>query len=193
MSFSGSDKKQDFHRPADMPAGSTAQAIWFEQRRNPSVIDLGFRAAYKLAQRMLTGYSYIFRKGSCGALVALWYEGHILMVKNSYRRYYSLPGGYIAADEAPEHAGARELREEIGISIPIESLRPAYEGTGLFEGREDSVIIFEASLNAPPRMHIDNREVVWAAFVTADYALGLPTSPHLAEYLRTCNSQRLKK
>ncbi len=165
-----------------------AEVIRFEQRRKPSIIDLGFQIAYKLAHRLLICYCYVFRVKINGALVALWHEERILMVKNSYRRYYSLPGGYVAAGEAPEHAGARELREEVGISIPIESLHPAYEGTYLFEARKDSLIIFEAALEAPPRMRIDNREVVWAAFVTVDYALGLPTSPHLSAYLRTCNS-----
>jgi 8-oxo-dGTP diphosphatase len=36
---------------------------------------------------------------------------------------YSLPGGWLEHGETPEQAAARELEEECGIMIPVESIR----------------------------------------------------------------------
>ncbi|MBV9446302.1 MAG: NUDIX hydrolase [Streptosporangiaceae bacterium] len=41
----------------------------------------------------------------------------VLLVKPSYRPYWSLPGGIVEADEAPHECASREIAEEIGLDI----------------------------------------------------------------------------
>ena len=46
-------------------------------------------------------------------------SGDVLLVKPNYRDYWTLPGG-ILEDGEPPHAGcAREVREELGLSVPL--------------------------------------------------------------------------
>lgn len=148
-----------------------------------SVVDLGFRTAYKVAHRMLRAYWAIRRPNTHGALVALWHEGQILLVKNSYRHHYSLPGGYVRAGESASAAAQRELLEEVDLRVPLERLTEVYTRTHSFENRHDKVTIVEIDVDEAPRFEVDNREVVWAGFETPEQVLRRPIVPHLAEYL----------
>ena len=49
-------------------------------------------------------------------------EGRILVVKPTYREAWNLPGGVVEANESPQNACIREVREEIGIEIKPERL-----------------------------------------------------------------------
>ncbi len=149
-----------------------------------SVVDLGFRTAYKVAHRMLRAYWRVRRPSTHGALVAVWHEGQLLLVKNSYRRHYTLPGGYVRAGESAAAAAQRELIEEVRLRVPLERLREVYSRTHPFENRQDKVTIVEIEVDEPPRFDVDNREVVWAGFETPQQVLRRPIVPHLEEYLR---------
>jgi hypothetical protein len=67
----------------------------------PSLIDRGFQLAYVCAYRMMRVYWMLRRPATHGALVALWNGGEVLLVKNSYARYYGLPGGYVRRGRRP--------------------------------------------------------------------------------------------
>ncbi len=43
----------------------------------------------------------------------------VLLVDPTYKSGWDLPGGMAEANEAPRDAAARELREELGLSLPI--------------------------------------------------------------------------
>ena len=88
-----------------------------------AVIDLGFRTAYKVAHRMLRAYWSVRKPSTHGALVAVWHDGKLLLVKNSYRRHYTLPGGYVRPSETASQAAQRELLEEVRLRVPLERLR----------------------------------------------------------------------
>lgn len=115
--------------------------------------------------------------------MAVWYQGRVLLVKNSYRAQLTLPGGYVRAREDRRTAAARELREEVGINVQPKRLVHAYHGTHVFEHRQDTLDIYELEVDAEPTVHVDNREVVLAEFHTADEVLGMKIVPHLEEYL----------
>jgi hypothetical protein len=53
--------------------------------------------------------------------------------------------------------------EEIGLDLPVQTLRHAWHGTVQFESRLDTIDIWEASLDLPPALHITGREITWAA------------------------------
>ncbi len=149
-----------------------------------SIVDFGFRTAYRLAHWMLRMYWAVRRPHTRGALVAVWNNGELLLVKNSYRRQYTLPGGYVRGSESVQEAGARELREECGITVPASEIRLAYNATKRFEHRDDEVTIVEIELETRPRIAVDNREVVWASFKSLPSVRALPVGPHLREYPR---------
>ena len=43
--------------------------------------------------------------------------GKLLLVKASYRDYWSLPGGVVDKDESPRETGRREVFEELGLEV----------------------------------------------------------------------------
>jgi 8-oxo-dGTP diphosphatase len=47
---------------------------------------------------------------------------HVLLVKPTYRDSWSLPGGYVEAGEFPHEACARELHEELGLTVKPDTL-----------------------------------------------------------------------
>lgn len=51
----------------------------------------------------------LFRDGS----------GRVLLVKPVYKRGWDLPGGYVEPAESPRHAAAREVAEELGITVAV--------------------------------------------------------------------------
>jgi 8-oxo-dGTP diphosphatase len=48
--------------------------------------------------------------------------GQILIVRPTYRPYWLLPGGSVEEDESPREACIREVKEELGIDIPLMNL-----------------------------------------------------------------------
>ena len=44
-------------------------------------------------------------------------EGRVLVVKPNYRDGWSLPGGVLESDERPEDGCAREVLEEVGLTV----------------------------------------------------------------------------
>jgi len=49
-------------------------------------------------------------------------EGNVLLVKPNYKPGWQFPGGGVEAGESPVEAAVRELREELGLDIPITDL-----------------------------------------------------------------------
>jgi ADP-ribose pyrophosphatase YjhB (NUDIX family) len=48
--------------------------------------------------------------------------GRVLLVKPNYRDHWLMPGGTADDNEPPEAACARELKEEIGLALPVGQL-----------------------------------------------------------------------
>lgn len=147
------------------------------------MINALIRAVYRVAHWGLRLLWFIRRPETTGALVAVWYQGRVLLVKNSYRAQLTLPGGYIRPREERRVAAARELREEVGITVQPKRLVHAYHGTHLFEHRKDTLDIYELDVEDEPKVLVDRREVVRAEFHTPDEALNMQIVPHLEEYL----------
>ncbi|MEO7668934.1 MAG: hypothetical protein ABIW57_06325, partial [Polyangia bacterium] len=66
---------------------------------SPTPIDHAYRLAYKVAHRLLRAYWKVRHPHKGGTLVAIWCAGQILIVKNTYRKEHSLPGGYPRSGE----------------------------------------------------------------------------------------------
>ena len=147
----------------------------------PTLLDRGFQLAYICAYQLMRVYWRARRPLSHGALVAIWCGGEVLLVRNSYVRYYSAPGGYVNRDEDGRQAALRELREEVGVVAAPEQLQLALDVTHDWEGKRDHVQIFHLQLAERPQIRIDQREVVSAAWFSPERVRTLNVFPPLAQ------------
>jgi ADP-ribose pyrophosphatase YjhB (NUDIX family) len=115
--------------------------------------------------------------------VALWYKGKVLLIRNSYRKALSFPGGFVAKGETEKSAAVRELREEVGIEISSSLLELQNRKTFYYECKDDTASVYTITLTEMPDITIDNREVVWAGFLSTAEALQHNLCPHIRAYL----------
>lgn len=148
------------------------------------MIDQMFRLAYRCAYKMMRTYWSIAHPTTHGALVALWYQGQILLVQNSYVPYRSLPGGYVRPSETGRDAAVRELKEETGYEVRPYDLRLALDQWHDWEGKREHIEIFELDLKEPIAIQVDNREVVEASFISPERALELDLFPPLRQVIQ---------
>lgn len=146
-------------------------------------INAAIRKGYRIAYLALRVWWFVRRPHTHGAAVALWHEGRVLLVRTSYRNCYSLPGGFVRRGESSEQAALRELKEELGITLPTGGLCHAWCGTIRFESRRDGIDIWEMTVDSAPPWAITGREIVWTGWVAPADALNRPLLPHLALYL----------
>jgi 8-oxo-dGTP diphosphatase len=141
------------------------------------MIDFAYRLAYRCAYQALRVYWRVAHPTTHGALVALWCDGELLLVQNSYVNFRSLPGGAVNRGETGRQAAIRELREEVGIVARQEDLVAVVDEVHEWAGKRDHVEIFALELAQKPAFAVDNREVVSAEFVSVARALELPLFP----------------
>ena len=150
------------------------------------VVDWPWRLAYRLGFRAARLWWRLRRPAHDGAVVAVWWDGRVLTVQQSYRSNLSWPGGGIRRGEAPREAARRELQEELGLVVGTEDLVFAREMVVNWDYRREHVRVFELRLHEEPVIRIDNREIVAARFVDPRALLAEPVLPpfiraHLAE------------
>jgi ADP-ribose pyrophosphatase YjhB (NUDIX family) len=154
----------------------------------PTIVDRGFQLAYVCAYKLMRAYWKVRRPTTHGALVTLWNQGEVLLVRNSYVRYYTAPGGYVGRRETARQAALRELREEVGVSAENERLEQVLEERHKWEDKEEHVTIFALELPARPVVEVDHREVIEASWWTPERALALDLFPPLRRVIE----QRLR-
>jgi len=153
------------------------------------VIDIFYRVAYKCAYRMMRVYWAALHPQTHGALVAIWNQGEVLLVKNSYVPYHSLPGGYVRRNETGREAALRELFEETGLRVSSADLRLVLDEQHDWEGKREHIEIFEVDVNERPTVAVDRREVVGAQFHLPMAALELQLFPPLRKVIESRTSR----
>lgn len=126
--------------------------------------DALWRTAYRIGFPLARLWWRLTRQRHQGALVAVHVGDALLLVRSSYRRAWSFPGGGLHPGETPEHAVRRELMEEIGLEAGT-ALRKVGEVCGTWDGRRDRVHLFALRLDALPALRFDNREIIGAGLV----------------------------
>ena len=128
---------------------------------------------------------FVRRPHTQGAVAAIWHDGHVLLVRSSYRRHYGLPGGFVKRGETHAEAASREVLEELHLTIRPDDLRLAWRGSSFFEHRHDTTSVWEITLQALPTICVDGYEVVSAEWTTPTEARTLLLSPPVERYLLT--------
>lgn len=54
-----------------------------------------------------------------GAVAVIEHDGRLLLIRQSYRRHWGLPGGLLRRGELPEAAVCREVWEEVGARVEL--------------------------------------------------------------------------
>lgn len=145
--------------------------------------DKTIQILYFVLFRIMRCYWFVARPRYFGAYIAVWHGDQILIIKNSYKNVYTVPCGNINRQETALAAAVRELAEEVNIRLKPEQLALAAQFTILNESKQDHISFFEVTFERIPPLQVDNREVVWARFITVAEAKLLPLSPVVTEYL----------
>jgi 8-oxo-dGTP diphosphatase len=125
-----------------------------------------WRTVYRLGYPCAQVVWAVTRKRGTGAAIAVWHDGRLLCVRESYRPRLGLPGGGLNAGETPAAAARRELFEEVGLDLGPDAFRE-YGALGYRLGqRPIEDILFEVRLEAPIEPRVDRREIVWSGYLT---------------------------
>jgi len=109
-------------------------------------------------------------------------DDRVLLVKPFYRDYWTLPGGMLDHGETPEAACAREITEELGISLPVGRLLVIDWAPALARRpRPITYFLFDAGVLDPKaEITLQEAELDDCAFIAADQV-----SMHVASYTAT--------
>jgi ADP-ribose pyrophosphatase YjhB (NUDIX family) len=146
-------------------------------------VDRCYQLAYRIGYQIVRLLWMILRPTTHGALVVVWKQGSLLLVRNSYVPYFSPPGGYVRGGETAKHAAIRELAEEVGLQVVPAQLTLCHEETHTWEFRRDHVTMYDVEVTSDVNVHVDNREVIAAGFYTPEEALALNLFPPLRHRL----------
>ena len=128
---------------------------------------------YNLAYRTILFFWFFTRPTVYGVYVAVWHREKLLIIKNSYKKRFTLPCGRIKRGEDIAAAAVRELREEVGITLGKSQLTFVGEYCAKHKYATDVGSFFEFEAAELPHLRVDNREVTWAEFLTLDQISGL--------------------
>ncbi len=141
------------------------------------------RVFYQLAYRALLTIWFFTRPTIHGVYIAIWYEERLLVIKNSYKKRFTIPCGRVKRGEDLVVAAARELYEEVNIRLETHQLNFVGEYSTRHNYAIDVGSFFEIELTEPPPLEVDNREVVWARFLTLDQVAELDLNPTVKTWL----------
>ena len=146
-----------------------------------SLLDFAWRTAFRLGFPFARIWWRLTRPRHQGVVVAVYVGPDLLLVRPSYRAGWHLPGGGVGRGETPEEAARRELAEEIGLGA--ETLLPVSVVCTNWDGRRDRIHFFELRLATPPKLRLDNREVVEARLTSPFELQNMALTGLVAAYL----------
>jgi len=126
----------------------------------------------------------LFKPLSNGVYIAVWCKNKVLLIKNSYKNDFTLPSGGIKKGERLNIAAARELFEEVNIKVKPDELKFVGAYSNLYEYKRDTINLFEIRFKSEPAFQVDNREVIWAAFIDSADVMRFQLFPTVRTYLQ---------
>lgn len=113
-------------------------------------------------------------------------QGRLLLVNPTYKPEWEIPGGIVEQDESPRQACIREVREELGLTKPIERLLSVSYKAGHANRTEALMFVFWGGVLTAEEIAaicLPTAELSEYRFVTLAEALTLLT-PALGERVR---------
>jgi 8-oxo-dGTP diphosphatase len=157
------------------------------------MMDRFYQIFYNCAFLVMKFYWAIFRPYTHGVMVAIWHKESILLVRNSYLRYYSLPGGYVHRGETSLQAAVRELEEETGINVKEEMLLLELDIIHNWFKKKEHIEIFTIKFQERIEIKLDNREVIYSNFFDENEALNLELFPPVYQYIKQLIDKKNKE
>lgn len=90
--------------------------------------------------------------------------GRVLVVKAHYKPYWTFPGGWIDKGETIREAAVREVSEEVGLSLPIDSIALIATVDRISTIMHTYQFIFKASVSSSVEKDIQLQAVEIAAW-----------------------------
>lgn len=122
-------------------------------------------------------------------------DGRILLVQPSYKRHWDLPGGVVERGESPKAAAAREVKEELGVTVePGRLLIVDYLPQ---HGNRPEMVayIFEGGYLSDTTITVDGSEILaWAWCTGYERLMHTATAPILGrriEHAEVARRQRV--
>ena len=142
-----------------------------------------FIILYIILFRLYLIACFFLRPAVYGVYIAVWYGNKILIIRNSYKTQLTLPGGGIRRGENEKQAAIRELQEEINLTISPNKVSFVKKYAAYYGFIFETGTFFEINFAERPNIRIDNREVIWADFITPTTAKQSNLAPLVHLYL----------
>jgi 8-oxo-dGTP diphosphatase len=143
------------------------------------IIDFGFRQAYRIAYPLIQIVRPFYHQD--GVCTAVWAHDRLLVVRHSYKPGVSIPGGGVKAGEDSRRGAARELCEEVGITVAPSALKLIHSKR--FRHHRGTNYFYEVQIETVPSLKIDRREIIYAEFLTPTEIMLLKCDQYLMAYL----------
>ena len=146
----------------------------------------GGRAPASMADRSREFFATLPYKVVAAAVICRNGAGDILVVHDSFKRYWTIPGGVVDADEDPRKAAERESWEEAGIRVDAGVVLGVFSASW-----PDRVVLVydavpvEGGAAAPKQHPVHAHEIDAVAWWPVEQALR-DLAPHIAEQVRHC-------
>lgn len=155
----------------------------------PGLLDAGprvvgvARAAGSMGERSATFFATLPYKIVAAAVICRDDDGRLLVVHDTFKRHWTIPGGVVDADENPRLAAEREAWEEAGVRVS------AGRVAGVFSASwpDRVVLVYDAVLVGPRQRHepLHAHEIDAVDWWPLDEALRR-LAPHVAQQVRHC-------
>ena len=144
---------------------------------------------YRVAARLRDSYWMIFRPVTLGVgVVAMQGEDKVFLVRQSYSRYWTIPGGAVERGETLYEAAARELLEETGLSCQVSDLVLQGIYFNKLSGSSNHAAVFFVKEFVAAREFKKGSEIIAAQFFNV-HELPDNISPLSLKVIRDCHAK----
>lgn len=126
-------------------------------------------------------------------------DGKLLVLKRNeepFKDQWDLPGGYMRANETPEQAIKRELKEELTVDAKVTFIK-SFPGSAFWKGEQFPVLnnAFLVEINQEINLNKENSEYYWADFKNL-YEVAFDSNMDILNYVKNnfdFDLERIKK